>query len=47
MPKKNESFSDKQKCLIRILDCYNVKLNTGALPDLKWSFLRQQLTIGR
>ena len=22
----------KQKCLIRILDCYNVKLNTGTLP---------------
>ena len=33
--KKNGSFSEKQKCLIPILDCYNVKLNTGTLPRSK------------
>ena len=46
IPKKKGSFSEKQKCLIRILDCYNVKLNTGTLPDLRWSSFRQQLPIG-
>ena len=30
----------------RILDCYNVKLNTGTLPDLRWCSFGQQLTFG-
>ena len=36
----------KAKMLIRILDCYNVELNTGTLPDLRWSSFRQKLTVG-
>ena len=36
----------KAKMLICILDCHNVELNTGTLPDLRWSSFRQQLTVG-
>ena len=29
-----------------ILDCYNVELNTGTLPDLRWSSFRTDLSVG-
>ena len=32
---------------IYILDCYNVKLNTGTLPDdVRWSSFRPELSVG-
>ena len=39
-------FLESKKGLICILDCYNVELNTGTLPDLRWSCFRQQLIVG-
>ena len=38
IPKKNGSFPWKQKCLMCILDCYSIELNTTTLPDFRWSF---------
>ena len=44
--KKNGSSSQKQKCLICILNCSNSELNTRTLPELRWSSFRQWLSVG-